>query len=75
MHQIALYLLSWTSAQRQQTISILDASSKAVLNSQAFSNFSHGEYAVWNVQGHVLIQVQVVSANAIVNGIFFDPPK
>jgi hypothetical protein len=72
-HRIALYLLDWDSAARAETISILDATSNAVLNTQTFSSFHNGAYAVWNVQGHVLIQVtKTGGSNGVVAGIFFD---
>jgi hypothetical protein len=35
----------------------VDAVSGAVLDTEAFGNFQNGEYAVWNVTGHVQIQV------------------
>jgi hypothetical protein len=72
-HQIALYLLDWSGTARSETISILDAVSNAVLYTGSFSSFHNGEYAVWNVQGHVLIQVtKTGGTNAVVSGIFFD---
>ncbi len=72
-HRIALYLLDWDSTTRAESISILDATSNAVLNTQTFSSFHNGEYAVWNVQGHVLIQVtKTGGSNGVVAGIFFD---
>ncbi len=73
-HRIALYLLDWDSTTRSETISILDAASNTVLNTETFSSFHNGEYAVWNVQGNVIIQVtRTAGANAVVSGIFFDP--
>jgi hypothetical protein len=75
-HRIALYLLDWSHQSRTETISILDAASGRFLNTVAFSSFSNGQYAVWNLTGHVLIQVQWTGgANAVVSGIFFDPPS
>jgi hypothetical protein len=72
-HRIAMYLLDWDGTARSETISILDAASNAVLYTGTFSGFHSGEYAVWNVQGHVLIQVtKTGGANAVVSGIFFD---
>jgi YVTN family beta-propeller protein len=73
-HRLALYLLDWDSTARSETISILDATSNAVLSSGTFSGFHNGVYAYWEVQGHVLIQVtKTGGANAVVSGIFFDP--
>jgi hypothetical protein len=73
-HKIALYLLDWDSTSRSETISILDAASNAVLDTETFSGFHTGQYASWFVTGHVLIQVtRTGGANAVVSGIFFDP--
>jgi hypothetical protein len=71
-HQVALYLLDWDSAGRTQTVSILDPNTHAVLDTRTAQNFYAGEYLVWNIQGHVLVQVQLLSGiNAVVSGIFF----
>jgi hypothetical protein len=72
-HQIALYLLDWDSTARSETISIVDAVSNAVLFTGPFSSFHNGEYAVWSVRGHVLIQItKTAGANAVVSGAFFN---
>ena len=43
------------------------------LSTQPFSNFHDGQYAVWNIQGHVRIQVtRTGGTNSVVSGIFFD---
>jgi len=71
-HQVALYSLDIETSSRAKTISILDASSGAVLNTQAFSHFDTGLYAAWNIQGHVLIRVTHTGGlNAVVSGLFF----
>jgi pimeloyl-ACP methyl ester carboxylesterase len=75
-HRIALYLLDWDSTARSETISILDANTDAVLDTETYSGFHNGEYASWNVQGQILIQVtKTGGSNAVVSGIFFDPPS
>ena len=72
-HRIALYLLDWDSTLRTETISILDASTNAVLSTQSYSGFGGGEYAIWNIKGHVVIQVTCTGgANAVLSGIFLD---
>ena len=74
-HNISLYLCDWDNYGRTETITIIDAASKAVLSTQEFSSFTDGIYATWAIKGHVRIQVtNVNSINALVNGIFFDPP-
>jgi subtilase family serine protease len=73
-HRIALYLVDWDSTVRTQTISIMDANTHAVLNTQSYAGFHNGEYAVWNIKGNVVIQVTHTAggANAVVSGIFVD---
>jgi len=71
-HQVALYMLDLDTTSRAQTISIIDATTSAVLDSRSFSNFHSGEWAIWSLQGHVLIQVrQTGGLNAVVSGLFF----
>jgi hypothetical protein len=71
-HQVALYLLDLDTFSRNETISILDANTNSVLDTRTFSNFHGGEYAVWNLTGHVLIQVTSnAGLNAVVSGLFF----
>ncbi len=75
-HKISLYLCDWDSQGRAETISIVDAVSQTVLNSQTFSSFSSGIYATWNVKGNIEIQVtRTAGPNAVVNALFFDPPS
>jgi hypothetical protein len=53
----------------------VDATTSKVLDTETFASFHGGQYASWNVQGHVLIRVtRTGGANAVVSGIFFDPP-
>jgi len=73
-HKISLYLCDWDFYGRAETISMIDASSGAVLDSRAFSSFTGGVYAAWNISGHVRIQITNNGGqNAIVTGIFFGP--
>jgi len=73
MHRIALYLLDWDTSSRSETISILDAASNTVLDTETFSGFHNGVYAAWNVRGHVLIEVKLNGgSNAVVSGLFFN---
>jgi hypothetical protein len=73
VHQIALYLLDWNNSSRTETISILDASTKVILDQRSFSGFRFGQWAVWKFKGNVLIQVtRTGGANAVVSGVLFD---
>jgi beta-glucanase (GH16 family) len=71
-HRVALYLLDWDGYARVENISILDASTNALLDKESFSGFHNGEYAVWNIKGNVVIQVApAVFGTAVVSGVFF----
>src|SRR5262249_55981396 len=75
-HQVALYALDWDSyGPRQEQIKVLDAGTGTVLDSRTVSNFSGGQYLVWNVSGHVQFQVTnlVGGSNAVISGLFFGP--
>ena len=71
--QLALYCVDLDTTTRSQTISILNASNNAVLDSQTVSNFTGGVWAVWNVSGHVIVRVtnNPGSFDAVVSGLFF----
>ncbi len=70
-HQVALYCLDWDRLGRSETVAITDANGN-VLNSQSVTNFGGGAYLVWNVSGHVKIQVTLTGGvNAVVTGLFF----
>ena len=70
-HQLAIYSLDWDHSSRAQTLSILDGTSHAVLDSRSVTNFSNGEWVVWNVSGHVIVQVTNNGpVNAVISGLF-----
>jgi hypothetical protein len=72
-HQVAIYLLDWDTTTRQETISITDAATGALLDSRSFSGFHNGAYGVWNITGTVMINVAAVAFNPVVSAIFFAP--
>ena len=68
-----LYLLDWDSTARAETITIIDAATSTVLNTQTYSGFHNGEYAACDITGHVVIQGKKTGgSNAVVSGLFFD---
>jgi hypothetical protein len=77
-HQVALYNLDFDWTIRAQTINVPDAATNAILDSRtvaAGATFHNGEYLVWNIQGHVKYEIiRNAAFNAVVSGIFFDPP-
>ena len=71
-HQIALYALDWDNQGRAESIQVLDANTNAQLDSRIISNFSGGTYLIWNISGHVLINVtETVGPNCVISGVFF----
>ncbi len=71
-HQFALYALDWDSQGRAETIQILDANTNSVLDTRNISSFTNGIYLVWNISGHVKINViWTGGANAVISGAFF----
>jgi hypothetical protein len=77
-HSMAVYALDWDGeGPRMETINVVDASSGAVLDSRSLSSFEGGEYLVWNVHGHVKIQVTDFqnSSTGVISGLFFGPAQ
>ncbi len=71
-HQIALYCLDWDFNNRNMKLEVLDGVSNAVLNALTLTNFSPGNYLVWNIGGHVKFRItNISSTNAVLSGIFF----
>jgi uncharacterized repeat protein (TIGR01451 family) len=71
-HQVALYCLDWDAGARAERIDVLDAVSNAVLDTRTISGFQGGQYLVWNLKGHVKLNVTLTGgSNAVVNGLFF----
>jgi hypothetical protein len=70
-HQVAIYMVDWDRQNRSQRVEILDANER-VLDSRSVSNFSGGQYLVWNLTGRVTIRVTNAGArNAVISGLFF----
>jgi hypothetical protein len=74
-HQLALYLVDYDYRGRTETVQLSDALSGAVLNTRTISNFSGGEYLVYNVSGNVKLTFTNASGslNAVLSGLFIDP--
>jgi hypothetical protein len=74
-YQVALYLLDWDQQQRTETVSVIDPTRGAALDTQSVSAFGTGVYVVWQVSGHVTIQVTNAagSPNAVVSALFLAP--
>ncbi len=73
-YNLGLYFLDYDASHRAETVTLSDAKSNAVLNTQSVSNFTSGEYLVWTISGNVLITItRTAGANAVLSGLFFDP--
>ena len=76
-HQVALYLLDFDNYHsRAEQVQIVDGTSGAVLDSRSVSTFTGGQYLVWNLTGHVIINVTNTNStsNAVMSGLFFGGP-
>jgi hypothetical protein len=72
-HAVSLYLLDWDTTERSETITIRDAASGAILDSESYAGFHNGLYARWNISGTVVVEVtQTGPENAVVSGVFFN---
>lgn len=74
-YQMALYMVDWDQQSRAEIINVLDPSTDTVLDTRSVTGFGSGEWLVWNVRGHIAIQITNApgSINAVVSGIFFAP--
>ena len=75
-HQFSIYCVDWDLTTRRETITIQDANTGVVLNTQDLSSsFNGGVWLRWTVTGHIKMVVTRTGANnAVVSGLFFDPP-
>jgi subtilisin family serine protease len=73
-HQVAVYALDWDGfgGGRRETLDIRDANG-TLLDSRAISNFSGGQYLVWNLSGHVVLRVTNTNtaSNGLISAILF----
>ena len=74
-HQLALYAIDYDNSGRSQRIDIVDPATGSVLDSRTMSGFAAGQYLVWNLSGHLTIQLtQLVGSNVVASGLFLDVP-
>jgi hypothetical protein len=72
VHQFELCAVDWDNQSRVETVQVVDANSGAVLDTRNLSSFANGIYLIWNLSGHVKINVILTSGpNAVVSGAFF----
>ena len=57
---------------RQQTLRILDGATNTPLDSESLTSFQNGKYLVWNLKGHVILQLSNAGGpNAVISGLLF----
>ena len=72
-HLISTYLLDWGGA-RVVEVELIEAATGNVMDSKTVSDFVAGAMLTWSAEGHVRLRFKrLQGANAVVNGIFFDP--
>jgi hypothetical protein len=75
-HRLAMYCLDWKGTAADgvaQSITVMDAVNKTVLDTRTVTAFQNGVWLVWNINGHVQIRVTGTGtdSNAFVHGLFF----
>ena len=71
-HQVTLYLVDLNHAGYAETLTVKDAVTGIVLDTETASTFSGGVYYAWNVNGNVNVTLTSTAGHwAVVNGIFF----
>src|SRR5579862_8501273 len=72
LHPVSLYFLDWDTSKPTQTVTVLDAATNAVLDTETITAFYGGKYFTWNVRGNVTINISAPGGGAAgLSGIFF----
>jgi hypothetical protein len=72
-HKVSLYALDWDSRGRTETISVLNATTGAVLDTRQVTNFNNGVWYSWTVSGNVrFVVTYTAGVNGVISGIFFN---
>ena len=71
-HRVAIYCVDWGSDRaRTEKIEVLDTAGR-LLAMQTVSSFRDGRYVLWNLRGHVRLQVtRVDGPGAVASGVLF----
>ncbi len=70
-HTVALYFADYQNYRRVEAVTLSNGNTGQVLSHQIISNFRHGEYLVFDIQGPVLITINNGAyPNAVLSGIF-----
>ena len=73
-HDLTLYFLDWSNSSHIEPVQISNATTGAVLSTEAVSSFNSGVYLTWAVSGNIVITITTVSGpSAVLNGLFLNP--
>ncbi len=76
VHQTELYLADVDRKHRTETVQLIDNVTGTVLDSRTISNFTKGEYLIYNLRGNVSLKlINNAGPTAVYGGIFFDAPS
>jgi hypothetical protein len=71
-HVVSLYFVDWDSRKREQTVTVYDAATNAVLDQRLLRKFNGGIYYTYEVRGSVRIELtRTAGANAVLSGVFW----
>jgi hypothetical protein len=75
LHYLALYFLDWDSTARSEQVQLTSAATGAVLDTETVSSFHGGVYLDWPISGNMVVTItRLAGANAVLSGLFLDPP-
>ena len=63
-YDLELYLLDYDGRGRSETVTLSDANTSAMLNSQTVSSFASGKYLTWAISGNVLITITTLTGSS-----------
>jgi hypothetical protein len=73
-HDLALYFLDWGTTTRVEQVTISNATTGTMLDTETVSSFHSGAYLQWMVSGNVVITITKTGGNnAVLSGLFLDP--
>jgi PKD repeat protein/methionine-rich copper-binding protein CopC len=78
-HDLELYFVDWDTTARSEQVRFSSGSSGAQLNTlstETVTSFHSGVYLDWAISGNLVITVtQLAGINAVLSGLFLDPPS
>ncbi|HEY6226611.1 MAG TPA: Ig-like domain-containing protein, partial [Verrucomicrobiae bacterium] len=73
--RFSLYFADWFGPGRKEEVTVLDGATGVECDRRVIESFYDGVYLSWNIQGDLRFLIHSVNDfNAVVSGLFFDPP-